>query len=183
MGVVSALADVRAFLFQSVILETVRTMKAMLLLVMCALPCFARIGETREQCVKRYGPIYEESSDGARLEFRSKGLDVICFFRDGKAWGLSVQVAPKAMTDEEPAGFTDLTASQAEKILQANAGTSKWKLTRYDDGIDLRRYETEDGKILASNGPGGLWIETRERMMEARRVRSEEFIDEVIKGF
>lgn len=159
-------------------------MKALFLLLASSAATFARIGETKTQCIERYGVVYEESADGGRVLFRSKGVDVLCFFKkDGKVWGISFARIPKTPTDPESSvegdGFSD---AQVKLLLEANGNGSKWTLVSKEE-YPGSRFETADGQIFALNNDQGLWIETKERVLEMRRRRTEDFVDQAIKGF
>lgn len=66
-----------------------------LLLLLLGVTALARIGETPEECIRRYGePIQRKANQ--TLFFRKAEISVICCFRDGKC----VQVSYRKTADE-----------------------------------------------------------------------------------
>lgn len=95
---------------------------ALLTLLILAVPAFARLGETPEECVARYGsPI---STDKAKqiLAFQKSGLLIMAEFDGGRCACISFQHADKDAAGE-PAPFT---AEEAELLREANSDGMKW---------------------------------------------------------
>jgi hypothetical protein len=98
-------------------------MRVMLLTLACllALTGFsrARLGETLEECVDRYGPVLEKrqatfsSSDPEVAVFVKASIAVFVEFRKGKAWRI---------TFRKPL----ISPSEVESLLKANAGEDDW---------------------------------------------------------
>lgn len=79
----------------------------------------ARLGETLDECLKRYGPSLEKRpallkvSDPETLVFTKAGITVAIEFRQGKAW---------QVTFRKPG----LNRVELDAILMANAGSGSW---------------------------------------------------------
>jgi hypothetical protein len=89
------------------------------LVLMTILPASARVGETLDECVQRYGPMIEKrsarlaGSDPEAMVFSKAGITVVAEFRDGKAWHLTYRKA-------------GLTGVEVDAIIMANSGGSLW---------------------------------------------------------
>ena len=90
-----------------------------LVLLLTSVPASARIGETLDECVQRYGPMIERrpaklgSSDPDVMVFSKAGITVAVEFKEGKAWHLTFRK-------------TALTSFEIEALVTANSGTSLW---------------------------------------------------------
>jgi hypothetical protein len=79
----------------------------------------ARLGETLDECVARYGPMIERrapklsSSDPEVMVFSKSSITVTVEFRQGKAWHLTYRKSA-------------LTGIEVEAIVIANAGSGLW---------------------------------------------------------
>ena len=102
-----------------------KTTCATLLLLLLPAVALARLGETYEQCVDRYGqPIEEESgltigslkARGSVFQTES-GWEIYAIFVDGRA----IQVAYSRHPSR------DLTADQTRQLLLENSSGEKWK--------------------------------------------------------
>ena len=98
-----------------------------LLLTFSVNPLFARLGETLEQCIKRYGKatlvpaVYDFGSNAKELvyyNFQKNGFAIQIGFLRGKASDLSFHHAPPANA---------LTPVEIDTLLAANAGGMEWK--------------------------------------------------------
>lgn len=89
---------------------------------------WARIGESLEQCIMRYGPVVENrkaelpQSDPGAAVFSKNGLTVVVEFRNDSAWRIVFR-KPK------------LTVNEVEALLSANSSSSEaWgQPLRYGD--------------------------------------------------
>jgi hypothetical protein len=99
-------------------------MKCLALSACCVLmivaPASARLGETLDECVARYGPMIERrapkvpsTSDPEVMVFSKAGITVTVEFRQGKAWHLTFRK-------------TGLNGIEVEAIIMANAGPGLW---------------------------------------------------------
>ena len=84
---------------------------------------------------------------------------------------------------ESPSSGGALQEEHVKRLLVASGGGRKWMEMERDNTIKLTRYQTEDGRIRAVNGPGGFWIETKERVDRVNKERSAESIGKAIEGF
>jgi hypothetical protein len=89
---------------------------AMLLMIV---PASARLGETLDECVTRYGPMIERrpaklaASDPEVMVFSKAGITVAVEFKNGKAWHLTFRKV-------------GLGSNEVEAVIMANSGTSLW---------------------------------------------------------
>ena len=119
-------------------------MKNLGLLILCLLltivPTSARVGETLDECVQRYGPMIERrparlpESDPEVMVFSKAGITVAAEFRQGKAWHLTFRKVP-------------LSSLEVEAVLMANSGSSMWGLPVKTRDKEYRM--TEDKTRLA----------------------------------
>lgn len=85
-----------------------------------SLPMQARVGETLEQCVERYGPVMDKrpstiaGSEPELAVFSRSAITILAEFHEGVAWQISFRK-------------TGLSPSEAEAILQAN-GKGLWSV-------------------------------------------------------
>jgi hypothetical protein len=79
----------------------------------------ARLGETVEQCMERYGPVIERrsailsASDPESLVFSKSGVTIIIEYRESKAWQISYRKVK-------------MLANEVESLVAANAGEGPW---------------------------------------------------------
>lgn len=79
----------------------------------------ARLGETVEQCMERYGPVIERrsailsASDPETLVFSKAGVTVIIEYRESKAWLISYRKVK-------------MLANEVESLIAANSGEGPW---------------------------------------------------------
>ena len=89
------------------------------LLLLTILPASARVGETLDECVQRYGPMIERrparlaGSDAEVMVFSKAGITVVAEFREGKAWHLTYRKL-------------GLNTVEVDAIIMANSGDSLW---------------------------------------------------------
>ncbi len=88
----------------------------------------ARLGETVEQCMERYGPVIEKrqrvlpQSDAETAVFSKSGVTVIVEFNKGTAW---------LITFRKP----DLQNEEIDALLQANESKGNWSAPlKYGEG-------------------------------------------------
>jgi hypothetical protein len=132
-------------------------------------PLFARVGETLEQCVKRYGkatqipPVYDfgsEARDLAYYNFEKNGIAIQIGFLHGQAGDLSFQ---HIANPNAPAPSV-LTQAEIDTLLTANAAGMSWKtvpdgkLTFFPDTTSPKsRYgpyqQRDDGVMATVDGP------------------------------
>jgi hypothetical protein len=92
---------------------------SVLVVLLTTVPASARVGETLDECVQRYGPMIERrpaklgASDPDVMVFSKAGITVAVEFREGKAWHLTFRK-------------TAMTSFEIEALITANSGTSLW---------------------------------------------------------
>lgn len=183
-------------------------MRAVLVVLLFALtlgltPLFARIGETLDECKKRYGkateatPPYDFGTDAPDLiyyNFEKNGIAIQIGFLNGKAADLSFH-----HTADAPAVPAALTQTEIDILLAANSSDMQWKsvtdgkLTFFPDGPSpTTRYgsyqQRDDGVMATVDGPA-LHIFTPEWMayindkMKAHNARVTEDQKKNLEGF
>ncbi len=106
----------------------------------------ARIGETVEECVARYGATVEKrpakisQSDPDAHLFSKKGVSVWVEFRQGKAWKIAFRKL-------------DMTEIEHDALLRANMPIEGWGAALDINGKSCRR--SLDGKWVALTTPAG----------------------------
>ena len=111
------------------------------------LPASARIGETKEELITRYGkPLMEVENT---IGFKKGDIVLLATLWEGKCH--SLVFTGKTTEDMKAAPFPP---EKVQELLEGNAGSSKWK-------GEPPLYKTEDGKITAIlAAPGILMIRT-----------------------
>lgn len=101
----------------------------MILFSLC-LPIQARVGETLEQCVERYGSVMERrkstiaGSEAESVVFSKSAITIIMEFHEGIAWHVTFRKA-------------GLLLGETESILQAN-GSGLWSVPLKINNQDYR---------------------------------------------
>ena len=129
------------------------------------LTIFARLGESLDECIQRYGPLVEKrkaelpQSDPDAGVFSKSGVTIIIEFHEGKAWRLIFR---------KPG----MLASEVEALLKSNAGTGPWSGSIKIDGNDYRTGD-EGGRLAIShpekNDRGVLQLEFLDRAFAKQR--------------
>jgi len=123
-------------------------MKSVLPLAVVLLSCVsahARIGETLEECVARYGPVVErlpakvKNSDPEACVFSKSGVTIIAEFKGGKAWRHTYRMI-------------GLDGASTEKLLEAEAVDGAWSAPLTLNGQEFR--SSSDGKRVAVTAYG-----------------------------
>jgi hypothetical protein len=89
------------------------------LMTMLGTVCRARIGESLEQCIERYGPVVETrpaqlpQSDPVAAVFSKNGVTIMVEFSGSEAWRITFR-KPK------------FSAIEMEALLAANSGANTW---------------------------------------------------------
>lgn len=106
-------------------------------------PVSARLGESRAQCITRYGEPLSGSSDIAAV-FVKAGYQISVVFGKDKAEAMEIRKIEKnALGASLP-----LTSSELETLLKANGGGKEWKPT--DAQILEKSWQTEDVSATAT---------------------------------
>ncbi len=123
----------------------------------------ARLGETLEECVDRYGPVLEKrpasfsSSDAEVAVFLKASVAVFVEFKKGKAWKITFRK-------------TLISPSEVESLLKANAGEDDWGPPL---AVSTRIFRQSNDKermcIISESRPG---------MPNSIEIVSKEYVDE-----
>jgi len=121
-----------------------RFLIAVILIAVTIVQADARIGETLEQCIERYGGRVDKSSPGKGVGFVKGGFVIAVQFYEGKADTLAFcKVERDALGKAK-----EMSNNEISQLLQANSGDRKWKEINQ---IPLERYWlTEDAQLVAS---------------------------------
>ena len=120
-------------------------MKILLPLLFVPVLASARIGETPEECAKRYGA--GEKVDAVRTVYRQAGLNVMVTFWEGKAAMIFYSKIGKSPLGQPEA----MSAAEQEAVLQSNSGGSKWMIKSEEIALMKMEWATEDGKLTAQH--------------------------------
>ncbi|RYD67686.1 MAG: hypothetical protein EOP83_02325 [Verrucomicrobiaceae bacterium] len=118
-------------------------MRLLLLLLVSALPASARLGETRDECDKRYG-IPVKTLEGGGIVYAKAGLHIVATFWNSKVSHIMVcKVERDALNTPK-----ELSQNEIEILLKANDGGSEWKKS---EALAFMRsqWERADGKAVA----------------------------------
>ncbi|MBB5037118.1 hypothetical protein [Prosthecobacter dejongeii] len=92
------------------------------LILMIAVPAFARIGELPRECEARYGEPVQD--DGDRKFYRMSGMIIMCDFFEGHCEGMML-----ANEKRDAVGRSlPLSADEIDVLLEANSGAQKWEM-------------------------------------------------------
>jgi hypothetical protein len=121
-------------------------MKVFLFLFLAmASPASARLGETVQECRKRYGKEIEVDNENGVMAFEKEGWMIAVMFHKGRAGALSFQ------HKKEPGGIFNPKISDVEiaTLLKANGGGQEWTAS---DDIDFinRKFFTPNASRAAS---------------------------------
>jgi len=138
-------------------------MKTLLLptlaLLLTALPTFARLGETKAQCEARYGKQLGVTTTNQNPYYLKGGLQVIIGYQNDKAVFLFfTKLAPDTEETDLPVDEGELLSeTERSALLQANAGTFKWKQQDESETADIA-WDLSDGKGYAEYRDGSLEV-------------------------
>jgi len=157
VGVLSLVSKrIICFLIRPLAMSLYRVKKHLILLALCLTPMQAlraRIGETLEQCVERYGEPVRHDEGGIYVFFKG-GMSIRCFFHKDKCWSISFLRAD----------LRDLSRDEISTLLERNGGDQKW--VPNTDHLYTKR--TADGKLFAGLGNSALIISTKEQIENER---------------
>lgn len=119
-----------------------------ILTALLTIPAGARIGETRAECIARYGEP-ASTPDETSMVFRMGDFGINATFgEDGKAIVMVYVKAPR----DAIGNWTRLSATEIETILSANAGDGEWR--KLDDPLN-ERWANDDAGLYATYDPVG----------------------------
>jgi hypothetical protein len=138
----------------------------------------ARIGETREQCVARYGaPVSRSNQPSHVASFFRSGFQIDVEFHNGKAESLAfAKSAEKARTGEQ------ISETELKLLLEANAGGQEWEKMEVVS-MDSQ-WATKDRTRVASYSPirKVLFVATAECIRRGAEAKKSEEAKS-LKGF
>ena len=109
---------------------------------LAASPAWARIGETLEECIARYGNVTKIDEQKGQIFFEKNGYAICATFFNGQVDTMSFKRRiPGSDT------FAPLNAEEIQLLLKANGGDKKWQ-SRNVDGPNPE-WQTEDGLMFA----------------------------------
>lgn len=95
------------------------------LIFISAVKAQARLGETPQECVTRYGQPISIDKETAMLGFRKEGILIAATFRDNACVLISYM---KDVTEQNPNGGGRFSDAEIEVLLESNAnGGGKWR--------------------------------------------------------
>jgi hypothetical protein len=157
------------------------------LLVLALLPTLAhaRIGETPEQCAKRYGDLAERKGATARAvhSFAKDGVVTTCFFTDGKCVAIRFElIAPvRAGAQDTIENMPLFTDAQSAALLAANSGDSEWTTLSKEQGITT--HIAKDGTRRAVTSGLHVIIQTSTDIEARKKFVMPDAVTKAIEGF
>lgn len=145
----------------------------------------ARIGETFEQCQKRYDDISlsRKPSDW----FWKDGVRTRCVFIRGKCVCIIFEVANSSFVTIQPYDKAPrFTTDQCQRLLVMNSNGSKWMKTGDWNNSNFPGdgfYKTEDGTLHARVSSIGVVIERLDIVKETLESTRPDRLDAAIKSF
>lgn len=148
----------------------------LVLVLLSGLTANARIGETLEECVARYGPVVErlpakvKESDPEACVFSKSGITIIAEFKAGKAWQHTYRMIA-------------LDAASTDKLLEAEAVDGGWSAPLKSGGQEYR--SSADGKRIAVTTYGrkstdvGILVVAQKSYAEVNRNEYKALLDTV----
>jgi hypothetical protein len=145
----------------------------------------ARIGETPEQCAKRYGEVFESKGNSSRgiTSYGKDGVQTTCYFSEGKCVAIAFELSPPVRADlqDSEQNTVFFTPEQTAALLAANKGSAEWFSMPEHRGIT--KHLAKDGSRRAMTSGTHVIIQTEEDI-EARKKRiSSENVSKIIEGF
>jgi len=92
------------------------------LLLLTALPTFARLGETKAECEARYGKADHTLKSGI-VVYKKAGMDIMITFSKDKA----VKIIFSKPDPEHPDKSLAISKAECDALLKANNGGGEWK--------------------------------------------------------
>lgn len=135
--------------------------RVLALLVAATLPASARLGESIEQCRKRYGNEIQANQHLRTAQFLAAGVQIWIQFRGDTAVTVSYS---------RPAGWlerTSFTEVEIDTILKANQGDSPWE----QDLFNPSKWVTRDlQRVAAKDSTGALTVSTVKEAQAAKEA-------------
>lgn len=152
-------------------------MKILAALILLTLPASARLGETKDQCIARYGKP-DAISDADATVFKKNEFFIIIRFFEGSADSINIRKFDSPASTR----FGKLSDIEIKTLLEANGGGKKWVEL---DALGMsRQWKTQDENLSAwySVMKGDLTVATKENLeRNAKRMADEQ--QKALKGF
>jgi hypothetical protein len=136
------------------------------LLIGTAVVANARIGDSPDECSKRYGAVVESDPDAGQIFYSTGSLIIQCRFTDGKCDVAIYDFSQASLVvSEDFEKRIKFTQEQSARLLNLNGSGSVWRQINKESfgepwhGI----YQTADGKMHARLRGDTVSIETIER--------------------
>jgi hypothetical protein len=126
----------------------------LLLLLLTALPTFARLGETKAECEARYGKPISIIAENNGAIYQKAGLTIVITFWKDKAARVSFSKDNPDHPGYEIDGRAPLTRVEQDTLLKANSGNSTWKKDEESDA-KLVSWTRADDKAIAMYSADG----------------------------
>ena len=148
----------------------------LLFLLLLTLPARARLGETEDQSIARYGqPISVKDVDGENdyrtLEFRKNGYFIMAYFLNGKC-------ALLGLNKDDKSEFSD---NEIQALLDDNSEGHAW--AKNDTNSTNREWDRDDGALAQYYiFKDSLFICTKNYII-AENIRKKAVEDKKLQGF
>ncbi len=144
-----------------------RSLTLLLLLLGVANICQARIGDTLEEAIERYGkPVHKASADEFAM-FKEASYYITAHFHDGKTDAITYVAGSESSTK---GAFSD---DEIEMLLKINGSGQTWERSKAKAG--LQEWKTEDRKFQAVYSESKFLVITTagyvERLEEAAKKK------------
>ena len=160
-------------------------LKPLLILALLSTLAHARIGETPEQCAKRYGEPFERKGGNATAihSFAKGGVMTTCYFTGDKCVAICFELMAPVRADLQDSmqNTTHFTAEQSATLLAANKGESDWATLETHRGIT--RHVTKDGTRHAVTSESHVIIQTTQDMGARLKLVVPDAVSKAIEGF
>jgi len=118
--------------------------KILTVLLLSASSLLARIGETQDQCIARYGTALMSDAKTNMSLFQKGGMDITAFYRDGKVECISYTKSERDALDKP----IKMSMTEIDALLSANGSVSKWNKTKSNPII--QNWTNEESGAVAS---------------------------------
>jgi len=140
--------------------------------------CQARIGDTLEEAIERYGkPVHKASADEFAM-FKEASYYITAHFHDGKTDAITYMKAGSESSTE--GAFSD---DEIEMLLKINGSGQRWERSKAKGG--LQGWKTEDRKFQAVYSESKFLVITTagyvKRLQEAAKKRKRPLADRRMK--
>lgn len=120
-----------------------RSFLTLLVLALLPLSAGARIGETSDQCIARYGAVVYADSATGMLLFHRAGFAIGVLMHDGKCEAIRFEKLEKDAINTA----AEITDAEIQTLLASNAGGRTWTQTA-DKGL-THAWTRHDGEAMA----------------------------------